>query len=138
MLYPARMKEVTILAHKQYIPNLIRRLHESSFVEITETVKTRTNLSEFASQGKSRDETVKCISYGLRINRIIDVLERVAPPEEGLFKSFTRPEPRPRAVIKHKDMETLFKETVEILGQVETWPLAFEAGEIEVYSNPDG
>jgi V/A-type H+-transporting ATPase subunit I len=46
-------------------------------------------------------------------------LERVAPPEEGLFKSFTRPEPRPRAVIKHKDMETLFKETVEILGQVE-------------------
>jgi V/A-type H+-transporting ATPase subunit I len=113
------MFEVTILAHNKYIPNLISRLHEAGFVEITETVKIRTDFAKIATQGKSRDETVKCISYGLRINRIIDVLDRVAPPEEGLFKSFTRPEPRPKFTIKHKDMNTLFMETEDLLNQVE-------------------
>jgi V/A-type H+-transporting ATPase subunit I len=113
------MYEVTIIAHNQYIPNLIRRLHEAGFVEITETAKIRTDFSKLAAQGRSREETVKCISYGLRINRIIDVLERIAPPEEGLFKSFTRPEPRPKFTIKHKDMNTLFMETEDLLNQVE-------------------
>ncbi len=113
------MKKVSIIVHSHYLSNLIRRLHEAGFVEITETLKRDQNYSKLLKPGKSKDVTVKCVSYGLRNNRIIDVLERVAPPPEGLFRSFTRPEPRPRTTVKIKDTETLLAETESIFNRIE-------------------
>jgi V/A-type H+-transporting ATPase subunit I len=88
-------------------------------VEITETTKKRTDFSKLISPGKSHNDTVKCISYGLRINRLIDILDRVAPPPEGLFKSFTRPESKPRIIVPRKETYQIFRDTEEILNSVE-------------------
>jgi V/A-type H+-transporting ATPase subunit I len=121
------MKEVTVIVHHQYLPSLIRRLHEAGFVEISETMKTRENYSKLVTQAKAHDEAIKCISYGLRINRIIDILNRAAPPQEGLFKSFTRPEPRPRVLVQHKETTKHFAETEQILGQIENDVLDIES-----------
>ena len=127
MLYPARMKEVTIIVHEQYQTNLINRLHESGLIEIIEISKSSNDYSQFISLCKSHEDTVKCISYGLRINRILDIIDRSAPPPEGLFKSFTRPEPRPRFTIKAKDTARLFKETETVLKEIENKVLDIES-----------
>lgn len=119
VLYPARMKEVTIIAHNQYLPNLIRRLHEAGFVEFSETAKKRDDYLKLVKPGKAHEETVKCISYGLRLNRILDVISRVAPEPEGLFKSFTRPEPKPRFKISQKDIKMLFAEIENVIKKIE-------------------
>ncbi|WP_455391531.1 V-type ATP synthase subunit I [[Eubacterium] cellulosolvens] len=119
MLYPARMKEVTIIVHEYYITDLINILHETGLIEITEVAKSGKDYSGLLSPGKSHEETIKCISYNLRINRILDILDRVAPEPEGLFKSFTRPEPRPKFTIKRKNTQQLFLETEKVFKQIE-------------------
>ena len=119
MLYPARMKKVTIIVHEQFITNLINRLHETGLIEITEVLKTGPDYSKLLTSGRSHEETVKCISYGLRINRILDILDQVAPPPEGLFKSFTRPDPRPKFTVKRKNSANLFFETEAVFKQLE-------------------
>lgn len=120
------MKKVTIIVHEQYQTNLINRLHESGLIDIIEVSKSSNDYSRFISTCKSHEDTVKCISYGLRINRILDIIERSAPPPEGLFKSFTRPEPRPRFTIKAKDTARLFKETETVLKGIENKILDIE------------
>jgi V/A-type H+-transporting ATPase subunit I len=120
------MKEITIIVHEYYIKDLIRQLHEKGLIEITEVSKNVNDFTRLVTPGKSHEETVKCISYGLRINRILDILERVAPPPEGLFKSFTRPEPRPKFTIKRKDTRGLFSETEKVFKQIENKVLEIE------------
>ncbi len=127
VLYPARMKEVTIITHQSYITNLINRLHESGLMEITEVTKSNKKYSRLISPSKGHEDTIKCISYGLRLNRILDVLEIVAPPPEGLFKSFTRPEPRPKFTVKRKDTAQLFIEVETVFKKLEDKVLDIES-----------
>ncbi len=127
MLYPARMKEVTIIVHEQYITDLINRLHESGLIDITEVAKSNEDFTPLLNTGKSHEETVKCISYGLRVNRILDILDLVAPPPEGLFKSFTRPSPRPKFTVQPKDTARIFSEAVTVFKQIEDNVLDIES-----------
>jgi V/A-type H+-transporting ATPase subunit I len=113
------MKKATIIVHNEYVPTLIRRLHEVGFIEITESTKGDTKYSKLLAQGKSHDDAIKCISYDLRVNRILDVLDCVAPEPEGLFKSFTRPDPRPRFPVTQKKSDELFSNTEKIFSQIE-------------------
>ena len=84
MFFPARMKKVSIIVHEKYLNDLVSALHESSLIEMIDSSKSDNKASTHTKQSRTLKDSAKCASFALRINRILDVLEQVAPEPQGL------------------------------------------------------
>ncbi|MBA3043910.1 hypothetical protein FP804_02095, partial [archaeon] len=72
MFYPARMKELSIVVHDDYVDELVKTLHESGMMEIVDVHKSDKDVKEILMPGEVESEAGELASLGLRIGRITD------------------------------------------------------------------
>lgn len=126
MFFPARMKKVSIIVHEKYSDELISALHEASIMEITDTLKTENISEELIEPATVSKLSADCASSALRINRILDVLEQVAPEPQGLVKTFTEPQPPLTVTVEARKTAEILNDANIALKSIESKILAIE------------
>jgi len=82
------MKKTTIIVHKSYINDVIKNLHESGIIEIVNLSKTDEEPLENNLYVEMQDDAETCMSYELRISRLIDILKKIKIKKSGLKAIF--------------------------------------------------
>ncbi|UCE37200.1 MAG: V-type ATP synthase subunit I [Thermoplasmata archaeon] len=124
MLYPERMKEVSIIVHDDYVERLVDGLHESGLIEIVDVGKSGRDFAKLLSQSKAHKIASQCGDLELQLNKLIEVLEKAEEGGEiGLgetIKEFLSPGLPPKYTVKPKSIHEVIKNAQELLFALET------------------
>ena len=104
MLYPERMKEISIIVHDDQVEGLVEGLHETGLIEIVDVNKSGRNFVDILSQSKAHETASKCADLEMQLNKLIEILGRATDaPAGGLgqtVKGFLSPSPPPKYEVK--------------------------------------
>ncbi len=91
------MKKTTIVVHQNYINDVIKNLHETGVLEIIDISKAKEEVLENDEFLQMQNDAETCITYELRISRLIDILKKIKPKKSGIKAIFhpDLPEIRP-------------------------------------------
>lgn len=126
MFFPARMKKVSIIVHENFSDELISALHETRIIEIIDTLKAEQIPEDFIEPGSTSKVSADCASLGLRIGRILDIMEQVAPEPQGLVNSFTEPQPPIQETIDVRTTTRIIKDAKSVIKQIEAQVLSID------------
>jgi len=117
MFYPARMKEVSIVVHDEYVDELVKTLHESGMTEIVDVHKSDKDVKEILMPGEVKSEAGECATLGLRIGRITEILNEER--HEGFLKKLFFPEKTEKHRVKVRDVKEIIDDAKKVLGDIE-------------------
>jgi vacuolar-type H+-ATPase subunit I/STV1 len=104
LLYPEKMKEVSIIVHDNYVEGLVEGLHESGLIETIDVSKSGRNFVDLLSQSKAPQIASKCADLEMQLNKLIEILERAKDTGPGTLREnmsdFLSPPLPPRYKIK--------------------------------------
>jgi V/A-type H+-transporting ATPase subunit I len=119
MGFPAKMKKFSILVHKNSLDELIKSLHQSALVKITDTKKADkeflTNL-DFTIPHYYVHRVEKAY---LRVEKVLEILDSVAVEKKIPLKEKLFPKPLKLRVIKDRDKEDVLRSADKILNSIE-------------------
>ena len=118
MFYPARMKEVSIVVHDDWVDGLVKNLHESGMVEIVDVHKSEKGVKEILMPGEAKSEAGECAALGLRIGRITGILN--GEKHEGFLKKLFFPEKTEKYRVKVRGVKEIIDDAKKVLGDIET------------------
>ncbi len=82
------MKKTTIVVHQKYINDVIKNLHETGVMEIIDISKAKEEALENDEYSQMQNDAETCITYELRISRLIDILKKIKPKKSGIKAIF--------------------------------------------------
>lgn len=118
MFYPARMKEISIVVHDEYVDELVKTLHESGMMEIVDVHKSDKDVKEILMPGEVKSEAGELASLGLRIGRITDILN--GKKHESLLKSLFFPKKTEKHTVKVRNVREITDDAKKTLESIET------------------
>jgi V/A-type H+-transporting ATPase subunit I len=101
------MKKVTLIVHRNYIENVIERLHKKGLMQIIDIAKDEPKILEDSEKAGMHPEAETCAIYELRLTRLIDILKRITPHKKGI-KSILSPELLQIKNVSESSVEELF------------------------------
>lgn len=117
MFYPARMKEISIVVHDEYVDDLVKTLHESGMVEIVDVYKSEKDVKEILMPGEAKSEAGECATLSLRIGRITEILNEER--HEGFLKNLFFPVKTEKYRVKVRDVKEIIDDAKKVLGDIE-------------------
>lgn len=117
MFYPARMKEISIVVHDDYVDDLVKTLHESGMTEIVDVYKSEKDVKEILMPGEAKSEAGECATLRLRIGRITGILNEER--HEGFLKNLFFPVKTEKYRVKVRDVKEIIDDAKKVLGDIE-------------------
>lgn len=118
MFYPARMKELSIVVHDDYVDELVKTLHESGMMEIVDVHKSDKDVKEILMPGGVKSEAGELASLGLRTGRITDILN--GKKHESLLKNLFFPSKTEKHRVKVRNVNEIIGDVKKTLEGIET------------------
>jgi len=119
------MKKVSIIIHKDYLEDTIKKIHETGIFEIVNIAKEDPATFEEAEKTELHPEVPTCTSYELRITRLIDILKKNKKNPKGI-KSILNPEQHEKTIIEEHSLEDIYSYSESILHEIEEKVIDFE------------
>jgi len=114
LLFPKRMKDLTILVHKDYIQEVVDSLQDDGVVEI-DSVDRDKDVKELVEEKNIPEIITELTNYEMRLSSIIDIFERIEKKGETSIKEFLNP-PEPEKIEREKrSLDDLFDEINSVL-----------------------
>jgi V/A-type H+-transporting ATPase subunit I len=105
------MCEVSIIVHKSYFDELLEALHESGYIQIFETNKSKLLTDKNISSAEpplKRSEVITDLN--LNINRIIDILKKARSPPANIYQELISYKPPRSTEISPRPVAELIKD----------------------------
>ena len=83
MLYPEKMKEVSIIVHDDHVDDLVKGLHESGLIETIDVGKSGRNFVDMLSQSRAPKIASKCADLEMQLNKLIEIMDRAKEDGPG-------------------------------------------------------
>lgn len=96
ILFPKRMKDLTIIVHNKHIEEVVDSLHESGIVQIS-TVERDESIIEHVYPGQLPEISRKLTDYEVKMTEVLDTLSRVEEDSKGIMDLI-----KPELIIKEK------------------------------------
>ncbi len=112
------MKKVSIVVHKNYLEELVKKLHESGYMQIDDISKEEPKILSELEKSSMHPEAGVCANYELRLSRLIDILSKVKKKEKGI-KSLLNPTKIDPQKIDSIDIEELYSAIETNLAEIE-------------------
>jgi V/A-type H+-transporting ATPase subunit I len=125
MLFPAKMKKVSLIVHQDYVDDVIESLHESGLVEIINIEKEEPSTLQIAEKAEADPEAGVCANYELRLTRLIDILRRVKKTPSGL-KALFHPQLPEVKTVESRYLEEIYSYAEGVLHDIEKKILDYE------------
>lgn len=108
MLFPEKMRNLTIVVHNDFTEKVVDELHEEGVVEIESIEKDEKTL-ELVESEELPEITRKFTDYDMKLSSVLDVFEKVEKGEEGI-KEMINPSPIEKLEIEKKSISDIFEE----------------------------
>ncbi|UCF49569.1 MAG: V-type ATP synthase subunit I [Thermoplasmatales archaeon] len=82
------MKKATVVVHQNYINDVIKNLHENGVMEIIDISKAEEGPIENFEFLQMQDDAETCMTYELRLSRLIGILKKIKPKKSGIKAIF--------------------------------------------------
>ncbi|MBS3816231.1 MAG: V-type ATP synthase subunit I [Candidatus Thermoplasmatota archaeon] len=94
MLFPERMKDLTILVHDDHTDDVVESLHQEGVVEIS-SVDRDTDVMKVLDEdgGRIPDIVGKCTDYDMKLASVLDVFGRIEEEDGSIMEMISPPEP---------------------------------------------
>ncbi|HDO19337.1 MAG TPA: V-type ATP synthase subunit I [Thermoplasmatales archaeon] len=117
-LFPAEVKKVSFLIHQSDLEKALDALHERGIVQIIDIKKEKSKLTKELNVVDVEQELSDFNAYELRLLKTINALKPYRAKRGGI-KSLLNPPVIERREVKKKSVETLFRETENLLNPIE-------------------
>lgn len=118
MLFPARMKKVSLIVYQTYVEKIIDALHETGLMQITDISKEEPKILEEAEKASMHPEAGNCTTYELRLSRLIDILSGIKSSPKGL-KTMLHPQLPKVKDVEDRSLGEIYSYAESILGEIE-------------------
>jgi len=108
LLKPKPMAKVSILVYQDQLNPLIDKLHESGLLQITDIRHEEPEILEKLYPASPTEEYAKCVTYELKLTRILEILEKYSQRETGL-KALLHPEPIVPKPVRVKTLKEFYQ-----------------------------
>jgi V/A-type H+/Na+-transporting ATPase subunit I len=92
------MKKTTIVVHQNYINDVIKNLHETGIMEIIDISRENEESQEGFIFTEMQNDAETCMTYELRLSRLIGILKKIKPKKSGIKAIFNPDLPEIKAV----------------------------------------
>ncbi len=113
ILFPERMKDITIIVHDDYVEDVMDALHRSGTIEISDVDRDR-NVLDLVDEGSIPDIVGKCTNFDMKFSSILDVFNSLETEEEGMT-DFLKVEEIERVKRKKRAIDVIFQEAEDLL-----------------------
>ena len=112
------MKKVSLIVHQSYVEGVIKKLHETGLMEISDILKDEPEILDDVEKATTHPESSICANYELRLSRIIDILKKIKIKKGGI-KALLNPElPVVKPVDDHS-LEEIYSYVEGVLSEIE-------------------
>jgi len=112
------MKKTRIIIHQNNLDDVVKKLHETGFLEIIDISKEEKKEDDYITTAEMNPEAEVCSNYELRLTRIIDILKKNKQKKTGI-KSILNPEIIEKKSIDESNLDELYSYAEGILGDIE-------------------
>ncbi len=123
MLYPEKMKEVSIIVHDDFVERLVFGLQESGLIEIVDVGKSKRKFAKMLAQSRAHKIAAECADIEMQLNKLIEILQRVSEEKKGgikeTLKDFLSPSLSPIYKVEQKDLSDVKKSAEALLFSLE-------------------
>ncbi len=115
MLFPERMKDLTIVIHEDYVESVVDSLHEKGIAEISSVDRDDDVMDVLEGETGGIPEVVgKCTDYDMKLASILDTFDRVEKEGESLGEMIN-PSEIERVKREKKDLKKIFDEIDDLI-----------------------
>jgi V/A-type H+-transporting ATPase subunit I len=107
-----------MLCHADVADRVVEELHRCGLVEITDIKKEKKEVLEELEPASAAGDYSKCLSYEIRLRRLLDILERYGPETSGI-RAMLHPEPVEPLRIEEEELEKIESRAEAILAEIE-------------------
>ena len=118
MLFPSKMKQVSLLVHGDHLDSLVETLHESGLLQITDIHRETPERLESLEKASMHPHAGECATYELRLTRIIKILARFAEKKGGI-QGLLHPTLPPKKKVMHRPLKEILKDATDLLEKTE-------------------
>ncbi len=123
MLYPEKMKEVSIIVHDDHVDDLVKGLHESGLIETIDVGKSGRNFVDMLSQSRAPKIASKCADLEMQLNKLIEIMDRAKEDGPGTLgetlRAFLSPPLPPIYKIKPRSVHEAQKIASDLIFRLE-------------------
>ena len=112
------MKKTSIIVHQKYIEEVIKNLHETGIMEIIDISKEKSDTLDSAEQSSVYNEAETCMTYELRLSRLIGILKKITPKKGGL-KAILNPEIPEIKSVEDRNLDEIYSYTEGLFEEIE-------------------
>jgi V/A-type H+-transporting ATPase subunit I len=122
LLYPEKMKEITVVVHREFTDKVVKSLHESGAIEILDVNKSGRDFVDILSPGKAHEKAHEAAELEMQITNFIDILSKEKEEEPSLketMSAFLSPPLPPKYEISPREYVDIKNDTeamIESLG----------------------
>ena len=118
MLFPSKMKQVSLLVHGDHLEPVVETLHESGLLQITDIHRETPERLENLEKASMHPHAGECATYELRLTRIIKILSRFAEKKSGV-QVFLHPTLPEKKLVPHRSLQNILNEASQLLEKTE-------------------
>jgi len=112
------MKKVSLVAHQNYVEDIIKTLHENGMMEIIDISKEEPDILKDTEKASMHPDASVCTNYELRLSRLIDILDKIRIKPKGI-KSLLNPELPDIKIVEDSALEEMFSHIEGVLEKIE-------------------
>ena len=112
------MKKASIVVHQDYVERVIKKLHETGLMQIIDVSKDEPGFSDDDRLSTWSSDASICVSYELRLSRLISILAKVKPRKTGL-KAFLSPETTGVKTVEERSLDEIYSNAEGLLAEIE-------------------
>jgi len=114
VLFPKKMKDLTILVHKDHIEDVVDSLQDEGVVEI-DSVDRDGDVKELVKEKNIPEVVTDFTDYEMKLSSILDIFERIEEDEEKNIKEFLNPTETKKIEREKRSLDDLFDEVDDLL-----------------------
>jgi len=108
VLFPERMKDLTVMVYEDHVEDVIEVLHERGVTEISD-IDRDAEVKELVEPVGISESLGELTDYDIKLSSILDIFERLET-EKSVVKEFIFPEEKKKVKRRKKDLEFLTEE----------------------------
>ncbi|KYK32045.1 MAG: hypothetical protein AYK22_00350 [Thermoplasmatales archaeon SG8-52-3] len=119
------MKKTTVVVHQNYINDVIKNLHQTGAMEINDISKADEESNENFEFLQMQDDAETCMTYELRLSRLIGILKKIKPKKSGI-KAIFNPDLPEIKTVEDRNLDEMNSYAEGLLEEIEKKILNFD------------
>jgi V/A-type H+-transporting ATPase subunit I len=112
------MKKASLIIHQNYVEDVIKNLHETGLTEIIDISKDESEKSEEFEEAQIHSDHESCLTYQLRVSRLIGILNKIKPKKSGI-KGIFNPDLPDIKEVEDFSLDEIYSYTESLLVNIE-------------------